>query len=100
MDVSADEIEHIAQLTRLGLTAREIDTMAGEISEILVHVNRLQELDTDNIPATAQVLGRHSVMRPDAVSRSLTPCEVLANAPESRRGFFVVPAVFAEERPA
>jgi aspartyl-tRNA(Asn)/glutamyl-tRNA(Gln) amidotransferase subunit C len=91
-----EEVEHLARLTHLGLSPQEIARMADEISGILTHIRRIQELDTDHIPPTAQVIPLHDIMRPDEPKPSLTPAQVLANAPEREGDFFVVPPIFGE----
>jgi aspartyl-tRNA(Asn)/glutamyl-tRNA(Gln) amidotransferase subunit C len=96
MAVSREEIEHLAQLTRLAMPPEEIDRMVGEISGILTHINRLQELDTEHISPTAQAIILHDVVRSDETAPSLPTESVLANAPERYENYFVVPAVFGE----
>ena len=65
----------------------------AELPQILEHIDRLREVDTDAIPPTAQVVEMRNVMRDDE-PRPCLPQEVaVANAPESKDGFFVVKAI-------
>lgn len=64
------DIRHIAKLARLKLEENEIPKFAKELSAILAYVNLLNELDTENVPATAQVTGIENVLREDRVQKS------------------------------
>jgi len=97
MKLSLDQVEHVAQLARLALTDREKELFRGQLSSILDHAERLQELDTEDIPPTASVLPLSNVMREDEIGASLPLEDVLANAPEAEEGFFRVPVVLESE---
>lgn len=96
MALTQAEVAHVARLARLSLTPDEVEQMREQLSAILDYVAMLQEVDVADVPPTAQVSGLGSVMRPDDVLPSLTPEQVLANAPEQREGMFRVKAVFEE----
>lgn len=93
MQLSREEVEHVAALARLGLSEAEITRMQDQLSSILGHIAALDELDTAAIPPTAQVVNLSNVMRPDVVTDSLPREAVLANAPRQTDGFFEVHAV-------
>jgi aspartyl-tRNA(Asn)/glutamyl-tRNA(Gln) amidotransferase subunit C len=80
-------------LARLGLEEGEEEYYADQLSGILAHIDRLQELDTADIPPTAQVVEVASTLRDDEPRPCLTQEQALANAPTARDGFFVVPAI-------
>jgi len=86
-------VEHIAALARIGLSDDEMERMQEQLSSILDHISSLQEVDTDDIPPTAQVIQLQNVMRDDVVQPSLSRDEVLANAPRSEDGYLKVNAV-------
>lgn len=93
MRLSQEEVRHIAELARLALSDEELARYQGQLSTILEHFERLQELDTEAIPPTATVLPLRSVMRADE-PRPPSPREsILANAPATEEGCFKVPAV-------
>jgi aspartyl-tRNA(Asn)/glutamyl-tRNA(Gln) amidotransferase subunit C len=96
MRLSREIVDHVAMLARLGLTEEERELMREQLSSILEHVNRIQELDTEAIPPTAQVIRLQNVWREDDVRPSLPVEAVLANAPESEDGFFRVHAVLEQ----
>jgi aspartyl-tRNA(Asn)/glutamyl-tRNA(Gln) amidotransferase subunit C len=83
-------------LARLGLEPGDEDFYAEQLSGILGHIERLQQLDTDNIPPTAQVVEIASRLREDEPGRCLTQEEALANAPAAVDGFFRVPSIQEE----
>ncbi|TMG70360.1 MAG: Asp-tRNA(Asn)/Glu-tRNA(Gln) amidotransferase subunit GatC [Chloroflexi bacterium] len=96
MPLSKDEVRHVAMLARLGLEPGEEDFYAGQLSGILEHIDRLQQLDTEDIPPTAQVVEIASRLREDEPRPCLSQEEALANAPAAVDGFFRVPSIQEE----
>jgi aspartyl-tRNA(Asn)/glutamyl-tRNA(Gln) amidotransferase subunit C len=94
MALSREEVEHVAQLAHIGLSPKEIDEFAVELSSVIEHVNRLQRLDTSGVSPTAHVIPTENVMRDDQVRRSWPPEAVLANAPRQHDNQFEVQAIF------
>lgn len=66
MNLSKDEIQHIAKLARLDLTGEELKKYGGELSAILNYIDQLKEVDTKGVEPTAQVTGMENVFRDDA----------------------------------
>lgn len=93
MKLSRDEVLHIARLARLGLTEDELDKFREQLSNILENFEVLQQVDTSNVPPTAQAIPLQNVFGEDEVAASLSQSEVLANAPRREGDFFRVPAV-------
>ncbi len=93
MNLTPEDVDHVATLARLGITAEDRSRFAGQLSDVLEHFRALQALDTTGISPTAQVFDLHSVMRDDVVRPSLPREQVLANAPRQEDGFFRVQAV-------
>lgn len=98
MALTRVQVQHIAELAKLKLSDDEIDRMTQQLSAILDHAARLQELNTDTIPPTASVLPLQNVMRDDRVAPSLPRAQVIANAPEKSEdgAFFKVKAILKE----
>jgi aspartyl-tRNA(Asn)/glutamyl-tRNA(Gln) amidotransferase subunit C len=98
MALTRAQVQHIAELAKLKLSDDEIDRMTQQLSAILDHAARLQELNTDAILPTASVVPLQNVMRADEVTPSLPRDDVLANAPDkSEEGeFFRVRAILKE----
>lgn len=93
MPLSLAEVEHVAELARLGLTDEEKALFRGQLSAILDYAAVLQGVDTSAIPPTATVLPLRNVMRDDVARPCLSQEDVLANAPDARDGFFAVAAI-------
>ncbi|MFC1949960.1 Asp-tRNA(Asn)/Glu-tRNA(Gln) amidotransferase subunit GatC [Chloroflexota bacterium] len=93
MKISREEVLHIALLARLGLTDEEVDKMSEQLSNILENFEVLQQVDTSDIPPTAQSIALKNVVSDDETAPSLPPDKVLANAPKKESDFFKVRAV-------
>ncbi len=94
MQLSREEVLHIALLARLGLTETEVDSLREQLSNILENFEVLQQVDTTDTPPTAQSIPLQNVMRPDdEIVSSLPPSQILANAPQREEDFFRVRAV-------
>lgn len=96
MPLSREQVLHIAELAKLTLTEQEVALFTEQLSEILDYAERLNELDTDAIPPTAQVIYQRNVTRPDEPGPSFTPDEALANAPGRKDNYFQVKAILEE----
>ncbi|HSN74540.1 MAG TPA: Asp-tRNA(Asn)/Glu-tRNA(Gln) amidotransferase subunit GatC [Anaerolineae bacterium] len=97
MQLSTTDVEHIAELAKLALTAEEIEQYQRQLSDILAHFETLQQVDTSSVPPTATVLPLRTVMRPDQARPGLSTDDALANAPDQANGYYRVRAVFGEE---
>ena len=93
MSLSLKDVQHVASLARLGLSDDEMETMRDQLASILEHIAVLEELDTESISPTAQVIAVDNVMRDDTVAPSLDQKTVTDLAPAHERGFIVVPRV-------
>ena len=93
MKITKAEVEHVARLARLALSEQEIDTFTGQMDAILAYVEKLNELDTDGITATAHAVPMENAFRDDAVHAPLGVENALSNAPARIEGFFRVPKV-------
>lgn len=102
MSLSREDVVHVASLARLGMTDEEIDMMQDQLSSILGHIEELNELDTEAIPPTAQVLEMKNVLREDEVRESLPQETVMRMTPAAHDGFIAVSEVLGggEEGPS
>jgi aspartyl-tRNA(Asn)/glutamyl-tRNA(Gln) amidotransferase subunit C len=96
MSLTPEQVRHIARLARLGLTEDDVAKFSGQLSEILDYFERLQAVNTDDVPPTAYPLDLHNVMRDDQPAPPADPEEVLANAPDRHGEYFRVRAVLEE----
>ena len=86
-------VAHIAALARIRLAEAELEPLAAELSHILTWVEQLADIDTANVAPMASVAAMRLPMREDKVTDGNRREQVLANAPQQTRGFFVVPKV-------
>jgi aspartyl-tRNA(Asn)/glutamyl-tRNA(Gln) amidotransferase subunit C len=83
-------------LARIGLEPSDEDFYAEQLSGILRHIDRLQQLDTDHIAPTAQVVEVTNALRDDVPRPCLSQEDALANAPAAVDGYFRVPSIQEE----
>lgn len=93
MPLTPEEVRHNARLARVGLSDDEVSRFQNQLSQILDYFERLQEVDTENVPPTAHTLAMHNVMRDDEPHPSIDKEEVLANAPQREDDHFRVRAI-------
>jgi aspartyl-tRNA(Asn)/glutamyl-tRNA(Gln) amidotransferase subunit C len=93
MKLNREQVLHIARLARLGLTEAEVDKFSEQLSKLLEHFEVLQQVDTSDVPPTAQSISLQNVMKDDEVADSLPPDQILANAPRREEDWFKVKAV-------
>jgi len=93
MPLSLEEVRHIARLARLRLTSEEERRYAEQLSAILDYADRLKRVDTSDVPPTAGVQDLEAPLRSDTPRPGLPRERVLANAPASAEGMFLVPPV-------
>ncbi len=83
---------HVARLARLKLSDEELERMAGELSGILEHVERISELELDGVEPTTHVIELENVLRPDEPRESWPREQMLERAPDPADGAFRVPS--------
>jgi aspartyl-tRNA(Asn)/glutamyl-tRNA(Gln) amidotransferase subunit C len=90
--IERDQVLHVARLARLRLTEDEVERMASEMSKILEHVARMNELDLDGVEPTSHVVELQNVLRDDVPRACLSREQALAPAPDVAEGGFRVPS--------
>ncbi len=90
--IDRDQVLHVARLARLRLSDEEVDRMAPELSKILEHVERMDELDLEGVEPTTHVVELQNILREDVPRPSLTPERALGQAPDPAGGGFRVPS--------
>lgn len=93
MSVTRKDVEHIAQLARLKFKETELNNFTDELNEILGYVEKLNELDTENIEPLSHPVEGSNVFRDDKLKGSIPTAEGLKNAPQSSEEYFKVPKV-------
>jgi aspartyl-tRNA(Asn)/glutamyl-tRNA(Gln) amidotransferase subunit C len=94
--IDREQVLHVARLARLALSDDEVDTMARELSGILEHVDRISELDLDDVAPMDHVVKLENVLRADEPRPSWPRERMLEEAPDPEEGAFRVPSPQAE----
>ena len=90
--IDREQVLHVARLARLELTDEEVDRMSVELSKILDHIEKLSELDLENVEPTSHVIDVGNALREDVPWESLPREVALAPAPDPEDGGFRVPS--------
>ena len=91
--LTKQDIESVAYLSRLKLTEEEKDKLVGHINRLLENFAELARLDTEGVEPTSHTVPVFNVFRKDEVRPSLPVEDVVANAPLASDNCFVVPRV-------
>ena len=93
MKLSMEQVEHIAELAKLGLTPEEKERFREQLSAILDYADALQGLDVRDVGPMSHAIALTNVMRADVPSDSYPREEILANAPDQKDGQIRVRAI-------
>jgi len=93
MPITRQEVQHVAHLSRLALSAEELEKFASQLDAILAYVAKLNELHTDGVEPMVHGIEGQEPVRQDVVGESLPRKEALQNAPDSADGCFRVPRI-------
>jgi aspartyl-tRNA(Asn)/glutamyl-tRNA(Gln) amidotransferase subunit C len=96
MELSREDVRHVAKLARIGLREDELDRYLGDLRGILDHIGKIAELDLSDVPPTSHPLDVQNVMGDDVSRPSWSREQMLALAPEAADGGFRVPPIGAE----
>ena len=92
-DPNQINIDRVAHLARLELTAAEKTKFAAQLKDMLAYVAKLGEVDVTGIEPTAHAVPLTNVLRPDESRPSIDPALILKNAPETARGLIIMPKI-------
>ena len=90
--IDRDQVLHVARLARLRLTDEEVERMSSELSTILDHIEKINELALDGVEPTSHVVEIENVLRPDEPRESWPRERMLELAPDAADGGFRVPS--------
>ncbi len=90
--IDRQQVLHVARLARLELTDDEVERMSGELSAVLGHIEKINELDLAGVPPTTHVVEVANALRPDEPEPSLPREVALEQAPAVADGGFLVPS--------
>ncbi|MGV1035101.1 MAG: Asp-tRNA(Asn)/Glu-tRNA(Gln) amidotransferase subunit GatC [Microbacteriaceae bacterium] len=97
-DITAEQVEHLANLARIALTPDEVTHFAKELTDIMHAVEQVNEVAGDDVPPTSHPIPLSNVSRADEVANVLDRAEALKGAPEHDGSRFVVTAILGEEQ--
>jgi aspartyl-tRNA(Asn)/glutamyl-tRNA(Gln) amidotransferase subunit C len=93
MKIDEAQVRRVAMLSRLELSDQEVSQFSTQLSAIFEYIEKLNELDTDNVEPLAHCLPVHNVFREDVPRPSLSNDAALANAPDREDEYFKVPKI-------
>jgi len=91
MSVTKKDVEYVATLARLSFTENEKEILIQDLNKILTYVDKLNELNTDQVEVIVNPYYIENKFREDSVEASLPVASVLANAPEVLESYILVP---------
>jgi len=97
MSVTRKDVEYIAQLARLRFKDEELENFTSQLNEILNYVDKLNELDTENVEPLSHPVEEFNKFRDDELKPSIEREEALKNAPDRTDEFFKVPKVLNKD---
>jgi aspartyl-tRNA(Asn)/glutamyl-tRNA(Gln) amidotransferase subunit C len=97
MAVTKKDVEKIAELARLKFTEEELENFTPQMNEILSYMDKLNELDTENVEPLSHPVEQTNVFREDEMKPSITTEEALKNAPSKDEHHFKVPKVIGDK---
>ncbi|MDA9652720.1 Asp-tRNA(Asn)/Glu-tRNA(Gln) amidotransferase subunit GatC [bacterium] len=93
MTIDLKTIKHISKLSRISVDDTKADKLAGDLNSIFDFIEKLNELNTDNIEPLTSVAETTLKLRADEVKSENIRGQILKNSPEDNEDFFVVPKV-------
>lgn len=93
MAIDAATVRRVAKLARIAAPQDRLDALAGELTAILQWIDQLNEVDVEGVEPMTSAVAAVLPLREDVVTDGEIRSRVLANAPRTRDGFFVVPKV-------
>ena len=91
MSVTKDDVRKVARLSRIAVSEDRLEPLANELSSIMGWIEQLNEVDVEGVEPMTSVVEATLPMRDDVVTDGNIQDQILANAPKSEDGFFVVP---------
>ncbi len=97
MSVTKNDVKKIAELAQLKFSEEELENFTPQMNEILNYMEKLNELDTENVKPLSHPVEQTNVFREDELKKSITTEEALKNAPAKDEHHFKVPKVIGDK---
>lgn len=91
--ISSQQVEYVAHLARLTISDQEKDKFTSQLNDILLYIDKLNELDTKGVEPMSHAIAVTNSFRQDEILDSIGTEKSLVNAPDARGEFFRVPKV-------
>jgi len=93
MSIDKETVKQVAHLARIELQPNELDQLSGQLHEILGFIDKLSNLNVDQVKPASHILPISNVLRDDQPHVSLSSAKALENAPGKKGNFFTVPKI-------
>jgi aspartyl-tRNA(Asn)/glutamyl-tRNA(Gln) amidotransferase subunit C len=93
MKIDLNTVDKIASLAKLEFNGSEKDAIAQDMNKMLAFVDKLQEVDTENVKPLIHITEEINVLRADIAKIEITQKEALKNAPKKDSTYFKIPKV-------
>ena len=93
MTIDLKTIKHISKLSRISVDEQKAEKLAGDLNSIFEFIEKLNELNTDNVQALTSIAETTLRFRKDEIKSENIREKILKNSPEENKDFFVVPKV-------
>lgn len=93
MEISKEEIKHIADLSMLNLSEEEIEGYTEDMKQIVEFANKINEVDTQSVEESAFASNEYNVFRKDEIRESFDRELLLSNAPSSNDESYTIPSM-------
>ncbi len=93
MKITMQDVEKVASLSMIHFSEEEKLQLQQDLSNIIAHVEKLNELDTEGVEPTTYILNQQNILREDIPQENMDRDTLMANAPQKDEGCFIVPKV-------
>jgi|TARA_B110000914_G_C15151124_1_gene303959 aspartyl-tRNA(Asn)/glutamyl-tRNA(Gln) amidotransferase subunit C len=93
MSIDKDKIKNVSKLARISVDEKKIDSLTKDLNSIFKFIEKLNELNTDNVEPLSSILNEPLRSRKDEINDGKIREKILKNSPQKNEEFFVVPKV-------
>lgn len=97
MSITRKDVEHVSQLARIELKEEEKEALIEDLNKVLSYMEKLNELDTENVDIVVNPYYVENVFREDKIEASMDVKKVLENAPGKLEEYILVPQIIDGE---
>ena len=94
--ITPEDVRHVARLSRLILSDEQVATFAGQLEDVMDHIDKLKAIDVEGVEPMVHAHEQTNVLRDDVEQPGISVDQALANAPQRDEMFFKVPKIIGE----